>query len=666
MSQEIKKQIEKLRQTIRHHDYRYYILAQPEISDKEYDELMRLLKDLEDKYPEFKSTDSPTQRVSGGVLEGFKTVMHRQKMLSLDNTYFFDELRDWDSRVRKGLGSQKFEYVAELKIDGISANLTYLNGKLIIGATRGDGEKGEDVTENIKTIRSIPLILFGRDIPELVEVRGEVYLDRKDLAVLNLEREKNDELLFVNPRNAAAGSLKLLDRGIVAKRRLNFFAHSLGEFQGKGIETQWEFLVKLKVWGLRANPNSKFCANIEAVIDYCGLWQEKREKLPYEIDGIVVKVNSFSQEKKLGFTLKSPRWAVAYKFPARQATTQVLKINIGVGRTGVITPVAVLKPVACGGVTIQHSTLHNFDEIKRLGIREGDRVIIERAGEVIPKIVKVVESVRSGKELEFVIPKKCPACGSKIVKEKEEDVAYRCINSSCPAQIEASLTHFASRGAMDIQGLGEAAVKQLIDKGLVKDLADIYFLTKEALLKLDLFKDKKADNLLNAIAKSKSQPLSRLIYGLGIRHVGEKAAYLLAQKFRDLDDLIKAKEKDFDDIYEFGQVMAGSVVEFFRQETNKRLIGKLKQAEVNFKGEAAVVKESAAYGKSFVFTGELKGFSRSQVENLVRVYGANAVSAVSKNTDFLVAGDNPGSKYEKAKKLGVKIIGEEEFKELLK
>jgi DNA ligase (NAD+) len=666
MAQEITKKIEQLREIIRHHDYRYYVLSQPEISDKEYDDVMRQLKVLEDTYPESKTGDSPTQRIGGGILEGFRTVMHKQKMVSLDNTYAFADLKDWDERVHKGLGSEKTEYVVELKIDGVSANLTYAQGKLVIGATRGDGEKGEDVTQNIKTIRAIPLILLGKDIPALIEIRGEVYLDMKDLSILNREREKTGEVLFANPRNAAAGSLKLLDSSVVAKRRLNFFAHSLGAFQGKGVLTQWDFLAHLKKWGVRVNPYSELCRNIDEVIEYCLTWQDKRGDLPYEIDGIVIKVNNFSQQKKLGFTLKSPRWAVAYKFAARQATTEVLKISIGVGRTGVITPVAVLRPVACAGVTIRHATLHNFDEIKRLGIREGDRVIIERAGEVIPKVVKVVESVRTGKEKEFVIPEKCPACGNKIAKEKEAEVAYRCINPSCLAQIEAGLAHFSSRIAMDIEGLGEAAVKQLISKGMVRDFADIYTLTKEDLLKLDLFKDKKADNLLDAIARSKNQPLSRLIYGLGIRHVGEKASYLLAQKFRTMDKLLEAEENDFDDIFEVGQVMAGSVVEFFKLDSTKRLIRKLKEAGVNFKEEAPRVKKTAASGKVFVFTGELKGLNRIQAESLVRERAGSVSSSVSKNTDFVVAGDMPGSKYDKAKKLGVKIIGEEEFKEMLK
>jgi DNA ligase (NAD+) len=663
MSIEAKKKIEALREKIRHHDYLYYVLAQPDISDREYDSLLRELKNLEDKYPQHKTDDSPTARVGGAILEGFRTVRHKQKMLSLDNTYSIEELRDWDARVHKGLGSEKVEYVVELKIDGVSANIAYQKGKLSVGATRGDGETGENVTQNIKSIRAIPLVLLGEDAPDFVEIRGEVYVERKDFDLLNREREKQGEVLFANPRNAAAGSLKLLDTRIVAKRRLNFFAHSLGEYKGAGIANQWEFLQQLKRWGVRTNAESRLCRNLDEVIDYCNVWQEKRKKLSYEIDGMVIKANSLAQQKRLGFTLKSPRWAVAYKFPARQATTEVLRITVSVGRTGVVTPVAELRPVECGGVVIKHATLHNFDEIKRLGIREGDRVLIERAGEVIPKIVKVVEN--RGKR-SFKIPKTCPACQSAVVKEKEEEVAYRCINPSCPAQLERGLIHFSSRGAMDIEGMGEAVVSQLVNKGLVRDFADVYFLKKDNLLNLELFKDKRAENLLAAIEKSKQQPLSRLIYGLGIRHVGEKAAYLLAQKFISLDNLGLTRREDLDAIYEVGQVMAGSIVFFFRQESTRRLVKKLKDAGLNLEEKVKPVRKSPFTGKTVVFTGELKGYSRTQAESALRDFGGNVSSGVSSQTDFVVAGENPGSKYEKAKKLGIKIINEAQFVEMIK
>lgn len=660
----IRKKIEGLREKIRHHDYLYYVISQPEVSDKEYDELLKQLQGLEEKYPQYKTADSPTVRVGGAVLEGFATVKHRQKMVSLDNTYSIDELKDWDERVHKGLGrSESVEYVAELKIDGLSANLTYEKGKLTIGATRGDGETGEDATANIKTIRAIPLVFLGGDIPDLIEIRGEVYMDRKDFEILNKEREIEGEVLFANPRNAGSGSLKLLDTGMVAKRRLNFFAHSLGAHKGLDIKTQWEFLGKLREWGVRANQHSKLCKDLEGVIRFCNSWQEKREKLSYDIDGIVVKINSFAGQNKLGFTLKSPRWAVAYKFPARQATTELLKIIVNVGRTGVITPVAELKPVECAGVIIKHATLHNFDEIKRLNVKEGDRVLIERAGEVIPKIVKVVDS--TGKR-PFKIPEECPACGSKVVKEKEEDVAYRCINSSCPAQLERRLLHFSSRGAMDIEGMGESVVGQLVQLKLVRNFADVYKLRRQDLFRLELFKDKKVDNLLVAIEKSKSQSLSRLIFALGIRHVGEKAAFVLAQNFKTMDALAGAKSEDLDRIYEVGSVVARSIVDYFAQSPTKKLIDELRKAGLNLKEADIETKKTKLTGKAVVFTGELKDYSRPLAEGLVRQAGGSASSSVSKNTDFLVAGVNPGSKYDKAKKLGVKIINEKELKEMLK
>ncbi len=447
-------------------------------------------------------------------------------------------------------------------------------------------------------------------------------------------------------------------------RKLNFFAHSLGEYKGGRISTQWEFLAKLKDWRVRANAHSKLCGNLDEVLDYCGTWQEKREGLSYDIDGVVIKVNNLAQQGKLGFTHKSPRWAVAYKFPARQATTKLLKINVQVGRTGVITPTAELSPVECGGVEIKHATLHNFDEIKRLGIREGDRILIERAGDVIPKVVKVVE--RKGKE-PFLIPKICPACSGKIVKEKEEDVAYRCVNPLCPAQLGQNLLHFASRGAMDIEGLGGKAIQQLVQLKLVKNYADIYNkLNSENLSALELFKDKKIKNLLSGIQKSKNRPLSRLIYALGIRHVGEKVAYVLAGKFRALDNLLVAKKEDLDTIYEVGPVMAEAIVSYFSNPATKRLVEELRNAGVNFKEIAPEARPGAFTAKAIVFTGELKGYSRAQAEGLVRTQGGIPTSSVSKNTDFVVAGDNPGSKYNKAQKLNIRIINEKEFKEMLK
>lgn len=666
-----KQQIEKLREQIRHHDYRYYVLNQPEVSDKEYDDLLKKLKALEDAHPGLVTPDSPTQRVGGEPVKGFKTVKHRVKMLSLDNTYSFDELKDWGGRVKKGLHhTEKVEYTAELKIDGVSISLIYEDGSLVIGATRGDGETGEDVTLNLKTIPSIPLRLLRNTqhpIPSTLEVRGEVYMSKKDFEDLNKARAREGDALFANPRNSAAGSLKLLDPKLVSERNLTCFIHSFGILEkGRTPEGQWEFLEQAKKWGLRTNPSNKLCGSLKEVIEFCEKWQEKRDALDYEIDGIVVKVNSFDQQKSLGFTLKSPRWACAYKFPAKQATTRLKDIKVQVGRTGVITPVAELEPVECAGVTIRHATLHNFDEIERLGVKIGDKVVLERAGEVIPKIIKAVESVRTGKERAFKIPAKCPACGGEITKEKEEEVAYRCVNPSCPAQLERGLAHFASRGAMDIEGMGEAAVEQLMNNKMLKDFADIYFLNKEDLLKLELYKDKKAQNLLSAIEKSKRQPLSRLLFALGIRHVGEKAAFVLARRFGTMDKVMSAKKEEVDAIHEIGSVMAESIEDFFAQEGTKKLITKLKKAGVNMSEPKGKTGSSRALaGKTFVFTGELSGFSRQEAERLVRELGGNAGSSVSVKTDFVVAGEIPGSKYDKAKKLGVKIIGEKEFKEMI-
>lgn len=661
-----KKEIEKLRGEIRHHDHRYYVLSQPELSDKEYDGLMRSLKELEEEFPGLISPDSPTQRVAAGIQEGFKTVKHRQKMLSLDNTYSFEELRDWDERVHKGSGNQEIQYVAELKIDGVSANLTYRDGLLVSAATRGDGENGEDVTLNIKTIRAIPLRIETKKPPKLIEIRGEVYLELKDFAAINKERKAQGEVLFANPRNAASGSLKLLAPGITARRNLNFFAHSLGELSNGQFSTQWEFLQELKKYSMRINPESRLCPSLDEVFEFCELWQEKRKKLSYEIDGVVLKVNSLEAQISLGATLKSPRWAAAYKFPAHQVTTKLKDIIVSVGRTGIITPVADLEPVECAGVTISRATLHNFDEIERLGVKIGDRIVLERAGEVIPKIIKTVESLRTGKEKTFKIPRSCPVCGSTIIKEKEEDVAYRCINPSCPAQLEKGLLHFSSRLCMDIEGMGEAAVKQLIEKNLVKDFADIYSLEKGQLLILELFKDKKAENLVLAIENSKRRALGRLIYGLGIRHVGEKAAYVLAQEFKTLENLVSAKKEDLEAIYEIGPVISESVVAFFKQESIRKLIKKLEAAGVNTKEDERAAKKTSLSDKTVVFTGELESFSRAEAEDLLRKTSGKASSSVSKETDFVVAGRNPGSKYERAKKLGLKIIDEKEFMEMLK
>jgi len=663
---DIRKQIERLRDEIRHHDYSYYVLDSPEISDTEYDRLMKRLIDLEKEHPELVTSDSPTQRVGGEPVKGFATVRHRQKMLSLDNAYTFDEIKEWQERVLKGLHrGQKLDLVAELKMDGVSVNLTYLKGELSIGALRGDGEVGEDVTSNIKTIRAIPLKLFGGGHPDVIEIRGEAFMSRKDFIAMNKERLSQEEPLFVNPRNASAGTLKTLDPQIVSGRRMLFFAHSLGYFTGEPFSSQKVFLDKVRSWGVPVNPHTRLCPDIDAVIKFCQHWQKVRDTLDYEIDGIVIKVDSKQEQEQLGSTLKSPRWAIAYKFPAHQATTRVKNIAVSLGRTGVLTPVAELEPVVCGGVTISNATLHNFDEISRLGVKIGDRVVLERAGDVIPKVVKVITSARTGKEKKFNAPLNCPSCGSKVVKENEAEVAYRCVNASCPSQLEKRLIHFASRGAMDIEGMGDAVVSQLLKNKLVKDFADIYTLNKADLLKLELFKDKKAGNLLDGIEASKKRPLSRLLFGFGIRHVGEKATQVLSERFKTIYRLMEADKADIASIHEIGEVIARSTHDFFLSKETRLLIEKLKKAGVRLEEPGRVVISSPISGKAFVFTGELGGFSRGQAEGSVKERGGRVSSSVSKNTDYCVAGKNPGSKFEDAKKLNVRIIGEEEFRKLI-
>jgi DNA ligase (NAD+) len=663
-----KKRVEELSREIEEHNYKYYVLSNPTISDKEYDDLLKELVGLEEKFPALRSSFSPTQRVGIKVSAAANTVKHQVKMYSLDNSYSIDELREWFARVRKGIGPDKIEFVAELKIDGISAALTYENGVFVQGATRGDGVTGEDVTHSLKTVRSIPLRIRAdktNPTPKLLDVRGEVFMSTKDFERLNEERKKNGLELFANARNATSGTVKLLDSRIAAERHLSCFIHSFGVIQGgKAITTQWEFLTEAKSWGFFVNPFGRLCGSFEDVIKYCQEYQEKRNSIPYEIDGVVIKVNAFDQQRRLGATLKSPRWAVAYKFPAQQATTRIRQILIQVGRTGTITPVAELEPVACAGVTISRSTLHNFDEVKRLGVRPGDRVLLERAGDVIPKIIKVVEHDKNNKQ-HFRIPKKCPECGGPISKVKEEDVAYRCTNPSCPRQVERGLIHFASRSAMDIEGLGPSAVAQLIEKGLIKDVADIYFLEKEDLLQLELFADKKAENLLQAIERSKSQTLSRFIYGLGILNVGEKAAMTLARFFKTTDRFMKATQDELLSIHEIGEVTAHSVLDYIKRASTKTLIEKFKKAGLTLVEPSAPIVQGKLSNKKFIFTGELTDMSREEASDYVQKLGGEIMSSVSKNIDYVVAGDSPGSKLQKARTLGLNIINEQQFKELI-
>jgi DNA ligase (NAD+) len=666
---EIKRIIDDLRHTIEEHNYRYYVLSQPLIADKEYDDLLRKLIDLEKKHPDFFDVNSPTQRVGIKLESSGETLTHRAKMYSLDNCYSIEELAGWQKRVYKGLKGENVSFVAELKIDGVSAALTYEKGEFVLGATRGDGLTGENVTSNLRTVRAVPLKLKKDkkySIPTILDVRAEIYMNKADFEALNKKRKANNEVFFANPRNATSGSLKLLDSTITASRKLSCLVHSFGIIEGgPKMLTQWEFLELAKAYGFVVDKHVRLCENFEKVIAFCKEWERRRNEISYEVDGVVIKVNAFQQQQRLGATAKSPRWAIAYKFPAYQATTTVKDIVVQVGRTGVLTPVAELEPVECAGVIISRATLHNFDEIKRLGIHNGDRVLLERAGDVIPKIIQVVEASKDRKKKFFEVPEKCPECKANVVKDKEGDVAYRCANSLCPKQIERGLIHFASRNAMDIEGLGEVAVQELLAQGLVKDFADIYFLTKEHLLKLPLFKDKKADNLLQSIARSKTQPLSRLLYGLGIAHIGEKAASVLAQRFLDMDHLLSARIEDFLSIHEIGEVMAQSLENVLHQKTTLRLIEKFRRLGLTMKEPKPLNVKNTLNGSKFLFTGELQTLTRSEASRIVKTLGGETVSAISRKTDYLVAGEHPGSKYQKAVQLNVKILNEQQFKEMM-
>jgi DNA ligase (NAD+) len=662
----IKKEIEVLRKKIREHDDLYYLLNKPVISDQEYDRLYGKLKELEDAHPELIAPDSPTQRVGGHPAEGFATVKHIVPMMSMENTYSAGELKEFDERVQKNLKGEEYEYVVELKFDGVSISLLYENGCWVRGATRGDGMEGDDVSNNLKTIRSIPLKFNKnvKDVPARVELRGEVYMTKDVFESINREKEKAGEEPFANPRNAAAGSLKLLDPRIVAKRRLNIFIWGLGCCEGMDFGKHTDTLEYLKEAGFRVNPHFKLCKGIEDVIEFCDSWEGKREKLEFEIDGMVVKVNDLRQRQKLGSTSKSPRWAIAYKFPAEKALTEVENIIIQVGRTGTITPVAILRSVHLSGSTVSRATLHNFDEIERLGVMIGDKVYVEKSGEIIPKILSVAKEKRTGKEKSFPLPKICPACASGLHFAPDE-VALRCENAGCPAQIKERILHFASRDAMDIEGMGTAITDQLVDKGLVKDYADIYYLKMNDIKKLDRVAEKSAANLLTAIEKSKSNDLNRLIYALGIRHVGEHSAWVLADHFGSISKLSGAGAEELTRIDEIGPVMAESINDFFSNKENLRILKRLSETDVNMSRSGIGTRTGGVLeGKTVVITGTLKNYSRGRAEELVRRLGGNPSSSVSKNTYFVVAGEEPGSKIDKARALGVKIIDEEGFRKI--
>jgi DNA ligase (NAD+) len=663
-SNNLAQRIERLRETIRHHDHRYYVLNQPEISDAEYDRLLRELRALEEQAPGLVAPDSPTQRVGGVPGEAFRPVRHATPMLSLDNAFDEAELAAWEERVMKGVPGLSPTYTVELKIDGVGLSLTYERGRLKQAATRGDGETGEDVTANARTIRAIPLRLEDA-APRRLEVRGEVYMETKAFERHNRRAAGQGEETFANPRNAAAGSLRQKDPQVTARRPLRFFAHSYGAVEGMRFPTHWEFLETCKLLGLPVTEHAARCRSFNEVLARCRALERMRERLGYEADGVVVKVNERALQERLGMTMRSPRWAIAYKFAAHQATTQVLEVVPSVGRTGVVTPVAKLKPVACGGVTISSATLHNYDEVARLGLRAKDWVVIRRAGDVIPQVVKVIEQRRTGSERAIAPPQRCPVCGGTIAKEKEEDVAHRCINPSCPAQLIRMVLHFGSRGTMDIEGLGDVVVEALVERGLIKDAADLYRLTAEPLLALPLFAEKKAHKLLEAIRASRTRGLARLLYGLGIRHVGEKAARDLAETFGSMTKLMGAGAERLAQVHGIGSVVAESVVAFFRQPQTKALIKKLEAAGVAM-AEPRRSGPRPLEGKTFVFTGELSGFTRPQAEALVRALGGTAASSVSRLTDYVVAGSSPGSKLQKAKTLSLTILDEIAFLKLVK
>ncbi|MBI4549960.1 MAG: NAD-dependent DNA ligase LigA [Candidatus Omnitrophica bacterium] len=665
---QIKKEIESLRLKIEHHNRKYYLEARPEISDFEFDQLMKKLIELEKGHPEFQTPDSPSQRVGGAPLKGFQTVQHRVPMLSMDNTYSDGELLEFDKRVRKGLEKDSVDYYVEEKIDGVSIALIYEKGYFRLGATRGDGRFGDDVSENIKTIRSVPLRIpapgakFKDELPEILEVRGEVYMPQQSFLNLNAEKEKLGEEPFANPRNACAGSLKLLDPKLVAKRDLNLFIHGRGYVKGNVPQRQHELMEYLEGLGFRVITGHRLCRGIREVIDFIRDYPAQNKDLPYEIDGMVVKVDSTREQDVLGVTSKSPRWMIAYKYPAEQRETVLREIHVQVGRTGALTPVAILEPVHIAGTTVSRASLHNRDEIERLDVRVGDAVVVEKSGLIIPKVIRVLKDKRPRSLPKFKFPETCPVCGSHVVSS-EDEVAVRCAGLGCPAQLKARIRHYARREAMDIEGLGTVLIDQLVDAKLTRDLADLYFLDFGTVAGLERMGEKSARNLFAGIEASKSRPLPRLIHALGIPNVGEHTAEVLAEQYDILDDLAGAEEGALLEIHEIGPVAARSTVEFFAQKNTREVLARLKKAGVRFGIKER--KSGRLRGKTFVITGTLKKYSRQEAESEIKNAGGRVSSSVSKNTDYLVLGEEPGSKYEKAVKLGVPVLDEKGFEAVL-
>ena len=663
------KKIEVLRERIRHHEYRYYVLDAPEIKDADFDKLMNELKRLEAEHPKLITPDSPTQRVGGKPREGFVKAKHSSPMLSLYNAYSQEELRDWERRVHELSGRTDLEYMCELKLDGMSLALVYSDGRLERGITRGDGNIGEDVTLNVRTVRSIPLSiakdkLKKAGIPPDFEVRGEILMPTEAFRELNEQRERQGLAVFANPRNFTAGTVRQLDPSITAQRRMDYFAYLLLKDGQTFLDRQSKAMDAMEAAGFKVNPNRKLAKNLDEVWTFIQSWESRRGSLPYEIDGIVVKVDRTAWQRELGFTGKAPRWAIAYKYAARGAVTQIEDILVQVGRTGKLTPVAALKPVPIGGTTVSRATLHNLDFIEQLGVKIGDWVEVERGGDVIPKVVKVVDDNEHprGKK-EFHMPEHCPVCGGNVVRT-EGEADHRCVNANCPAKLQGTILHFASRHVMNIDGLGEVLVNQLTERGLVKNVADLYKLTKDALLTLDRLGEKSAENVLAEIDASKQLPLERVIYGLGIRFVGGRTAQFLAEHFGSLDAITKASTEDLEEVNEVGPRIAESIVEFFADEHNRKLVSDLRKAGLTFTGQKKE-KGTKLAGKTFVLTGTLARHTRDEAKKMIEDAGGRVSGSVSKKTDYVVAGSDAGSKLDKARELGVSVIGEEELEGLV-
>lgn len=660
---ELKGKVNQLRELINSANFNYYILDNPTISDAEYDRLMRELQNLENEHPELITTDSPTQRVGAKPLSEFNTITHRIPLLSLDNAMGENEIREFVARIYKGLPPGEIvQFVCEPKIDGLAIELAYENGTFISGSTRGDGVTGEDITQNLKTIRSIPLSLRKGNfpIPSLIEVRGEVYMDREDFKRLNEQQLKEGKTLFANPRNSAAGSLRQLDPKVTVKRPLNIFCYSMGACEGISFSTHSEFLKALPSWGFRVNPLIELYNNADELVNYSRKIESIRNSISYDIDGVVFKVNSFAQQETLGIKSRSPRWAIAGKFKAQQEVTQILEIEASVGRTGAITPVAHLKPVNISGVTVSNATLHNQDEITRKDIREKDWVVIQRAGDVIPQVVKVITEHRSGNYPPYILPDTCQSCGTTVTQILGE-VKHRCPNISCPARIKRSIQHFVSKRAIDIDGLGDKLVEQLVDEGLIKNVADLYFLKKDILANLERMADKSAQNIVDAIENSKSTTLARFIYALGIRNVGEYMGKVLEKSFGSLEKLMSASYEELESIEGVGPIVAQSIRNFFDEKANINTINRLIEGRIKISEITYTTEVKRFEGKTFVFTGTLSSITRDEAKDLVEKFGGKASSSVSKKTDYIVVGENPGSKAAKAKELGVKIISEDEL-----